>query len=668
MQTNYSQTSSYSQRDHTSSLKRSSSSYSSYTPSYSSRKTPEKITIDDPKDETDNGDSTDIQVTDENNVPSDDPYDTPANIPCDNEDENQSLHSEPDDQVSLASNASYPNDEASYPPEDDTEKMLEQMSNDSMRHFSSSPDSSNDDKKKDDDMEVDADKSMFHIDNKNQYVVNTTETSEGIKIKIKVEDPPFSREHENDVNDKTNGLSSDGDLKHEREDRNDSNGKSESLDSCISMVNISRSYDGEAPYYPIFPASSFKSSSSKLDSRDIEGITNRLALRERSKIFRRSEKKWHTSVNEKAYQMVLKDPKLLRNKKELRLRAEAEVRKTYKFAKGKSRSIALPENRLAADARQKQKLTNDKIIEMKRSLNAEAEEVSRNMRQCHMNMSLASQQSDATKLMQLRGDMQRLQQKQAKIHFDMDEVLKKERKLRLASKAAKSQKEAYADYHHQKQTSQKAHPVPYGPPIYNPYPINAPAVHVDKHSMMQRKPSEGKSEQSNMYMTLPHGSHGSPHQKPIHHHEISRTGHDSNRVPHTASSSIISHDHNQRPHPSHSGPHPVHHSVSISHYDSDTTQPSKHNNTSAYIKNERRHSNSSLQISPTPMMPNHAPPPPPPPPPHYHAKLLPVSPYKGDTKDVPNVYSTTSPVNCHTSAPTECKSVDTGDRRNESRD
>jgi len=71
--------------------------------------------------------------------------------------------------------------------------------------------------------------------------------------------------------------------------------------------------------------------SSKLS---IEAVTSRLALRERSKIFRRSEKKWHVAVNETAFQLVLKDPKLLLRKKDLRLMAESEVRKTYIFAKG----------------------------------------------------------------------------------------------------------------------------------------------------------------------------------------------------------------------------------------------------------------------------------------------------------------------------------------------
>ena len=68
----------------------------------------------------------------------------------------------------------------------------------------------------------------------------------------------------------------------------------------------------------------------------IEAVTNRLALRERSKIFRRSDKKWHVAVNETAFQLVLKDPKLLTRKKDLRNMAETEVRKTYRFAKGKN--------------------------------------------------------------------------------------------------------------------------------------------------------------------------------------------------------------------------------------------------------------------------------------------------------------------------------------------
>lgn len=104
-----------------------------------------------------------------------------------------------------------------------------------------------------------------------------------------------------------------------------------------SMVNICQS-----DRYPILDVNMISEldtdSDKRLNKQDqklgIEAVTNRLALRERSKIFRRSEKKWHVAVNETAYQMVLKDPKLLLHKKDLRLMAESEVRKTYRFAKG----------------------------------------------------------------------------------------------------------------------------------------------------------------------------------------------------------------------------------------------------------------------------------------------------------------------------------------------
>lgn len=166
----------------------------------------------------------------------------------------------------------------------------------------------------------------------------------------------------------------------------------------------------------------------------IESVTNRLALRERSKIFRRSEKKWHIAVNETSYQLVQKDPKLLHNKRELRLLAESEVRKTYRFAKGKSRSIAIPENRVAAEEKKKQKMTKEKIQEAKKRLNSERENVSRKMRQCHMNLTLANQQSDSTQVMQLREEMQVLNHQQAKLHFRMTDLLAKERKLRTVKK------------------------------------------------------------------------------------------------------------------------------------------------------------------------------------------------------------------------------------------
>jgi hypothetical protein len=57
------------------------------------------------------------------------------------------------------------------------------------------------------------------------------------------------------------------------------------------------------------------------------------------------------------------------------------------------------------------------------------------MRQCHMNLTLANQQSDSTKTLELHDEMQRLNQQQAKLHFSMDELLSKERKLDSASSA-----------------------------------------------------------------------------------------------------------------------------------------------------------------------------------------------------------------------------------------
>lgn len=38
---------------------------------------------------------------------------------------------------------------------------------------------------------------------------------------------------------------------------------------------------------------------------------------------------------------------------------------------GKSRSIAIPENRIAAEERKKQKLSREKILELKRQVTAE---------------------------------------------------------------------------------------------------------------------------------------------------------------------------------------------------------------------------------------------------------------------------------------------------------
>ena len=57
------------------------------------------------------------------------------------------------------------------------------------------------------------------------------------------------------------------------------------------------------------------------------------------------------------------------------------------------------------------------------------EELSRQMRQCQVNMQLANQQNDMTRSAELREEMQKLNQQQAKIHFSMHELITKERKL-----------------------------------------------------------------------------------------------------------------------------------------------------------------------------------------------------------------------------------------------
>lgn len=51
------------------------------------------------------------------------------------------------------------------------------------------------------------------------------------------------------------------------------------------------------------------------------------------------------------------------------------------------------------------------------------------MRQCQMNLTLSSQQSDEMKTKELRDEMQKLNQQQAKLHFTMDELIKKENKI-----------------------------------------------------------------------------------------------------------------------------------------------------------------------------------------------------------------------------------------------
>ena len=59
------------------------------------------------------------------------------------------------------------------------------------------------------------------------------------------------------------------------------------------------------------------------------------------------------------------------------------------------------------------------------------------MQQCHANLQLATQQSDTTKITQIRAEIQTLSQQQAKLHFAMDELLTKEKKVEAGSKILK---------------------------------------------------------------------------------------------------------------------------------------------------------------------------------------------------------------------------------------
>ena len=59
------------------------------------------------------------------------------------------------------------------------------------------------------------------------------------------------------------------------------------------------------------------------------------------------------------------------------------------------------------------------------------------MQQCHTNLQLAKQQSDSTKIAQLHAEIQTLSQQQAKLHFAMDELLTKEKKVEAGSKILK---------------------------------------------------------------------------------------------------------------------------------------------------------------------------------------------------------------------------------------
>ena len=154
----------------------------------------------------------------------------------------------------------------------------------------------------------------------------------------------------------------------------------------------------------------------------------------------------------------------------------------FSFVLGKSRSIAIPENRIAAEERKKQRVTKEKLSELKRHLNAEGEDISRKMRQCHMNLTLSAQQSDATKTIHLREEMQRLNQHQAKLHFRMDDLLAKERKLSMAYVSNNAITDPNQVYFHPTDLNNNFTYV-HGGNIVSQVPIISPQsqVHVDEH-------------------------------------------------------------------------------------------------------------------------------------------------------------------------------------------
>ena len=67
-------------------------------------------------------------------------------------------------------------------------------------------------------------------------------------------------------------------------------------------------------------------------------LTKNQLLEERAKLFPNSMLPWHQTVNEAAFTLAEKDESLLFKKHEPRRLAEEEVRSSYIFKKGKSRS------------------------------------------------------------------------------------------------------------------------------------------------------------------------------------------------------------------------------------------------------------------------------------------------------------------------------------------
>ena len=80
------------------------------------------------------------------------------------------------------------------------------------------------------------------------------------------------------------------------------------------------------------------SPSSILNSAVIDQSTKDQLLEKRAKIFPNSTMPWHQKVDEAVFRLAKNDASFLFKKGELRRLAEAEVRGSYNFKKGKSRS------------------------------------------------------------------------------------------------------------------------------------------------------------------------------------------------------------------------------------------------------------------------------------------------------------------------------------------
>ena len=117
------------------------------------------------------------------------------------------------------------------------------------------------------------------------------------------------------------------------------------------------------------------SPSSILNSAVTDQSTKDQLLEKRAKIFPNSTMPWHQKVNEAAFKLAKNDASLLFKKGELRRLAEAEVRGSYNFKKGRSRSSESAEGRAEEPEIKRKKLSKELRANQMKSLSSEINEL-----------------------------------------------------------------------------------------------------------------------------------------------------------------------------------------------------------------------------------------------------------------------------------------------------